>query len=83
MLSDFYESGVYQPSLFDQGPQQSNKPESQLLMSTLDKINRAGKSKIFFAGQGVNNNKGKSWAMKRDHLSPAYTTNWNDILKVK
>jgi DNA polymerase V len=84
MLSDFYESGVYQPSLFDQGAQQSNKPESQLLMSTLDKINRAGKSKIFFAGQGVKDkSKTKNWAMKREHLSPAYTTNWNDILKVK
>ena len=58
-------------------------------MSTLDKINRQGKNKLFFAGQGINKSSGnkssgtKNWAMKREHLSPAYTTNWNDILKVK
>jgi DNA polymerase V len=53
-------------------------------MSTLDKINRQGKSKLFFAGQGVKNSPGtKNWVMKREHLSPAYTTNWADILKVK
>ena len=97
MLSDFYEPGVYQTNLFDQqSPQRKN---SQVLMSTLDKINRQGKSKLFFAGQGVkhspktnspkiNSSKakssaGKNWMMKREYLSPAYTTNWDDILKVK
>ena len=92
MLSDFYEPGVYQTNLFDQqSPQRKN---SQVLMSTLDKINRQGKSKLFFAGQGVkhspkiNSSKakssaGKNWMMKREYLSPAYTTNWGDILKVK
>ena len=94
MLSDFYEPGVYQPGLFEQeAPQpnsleRNNSPErrnslerknSQQLMSTLDKINRQGKSKLFFAGQGIR----KPWLMKREHLSPAYTTNWDDILKVK
>ena len=99
MLSDFYEPGVYQPSLFDQEVSDSNSPErrnspergksherskSQALMSTLDKINRSGKSKLFFARQGVvNSSQPKNWIMKREHLSPAYTTNWNDILKVK
>jgi DNA polymerase V len=87
MLSDFYEPGVYQPDIFDQQPNGKGRRghrESQTLMSTLDKINRQGKSKLFFAGQGVKNNSGtKSWVMKREHLSPAYTTNWNDILKVK
>ena len=94
MLSDFYEPGVYQPGLFEQevpqpnslernnSPERRNSPErknSQQLMSTLDKINRQGKSKLFFAGQGIR----KPWLMKREHLSPAYTTNWDDILKVK
>ena len=94
MLSDFYEPGVYQPGLFEQEVPQPNSPEcnnslerrnsperrnSQQLMSTLDKINRQGKSKLFFAGQGIR----KPWLMKREHLSPAYTTNWDDILKVK
>ena len=109
MLSDFYEAGVYQPSLFDQEVVQSNSPErmnsperensperkkSRALMSTLDKINRGGKSKLFFAGQGIainsktgnsktGSSKTKNWAMKREHLSPAYTTSWDDILRVK
>ena len=87
MLSDFYEPGVYQPNLFDQEAAQPNsraRKNSRALMSTLDKINRGGKSKLFFAGQGVNSNpKTKNWAMKREHLSPAYTTNWDDILRVK
>jgi DNA polymerase V len=87
MLSDFYEPGVYQPDIFDQQPNGKGRRghrESQALMSTLDKINRQGKSKLFFAGQGVKNSSGtKSWVMKREHLSPAYTTNWNDLLKVK
>jgi DNA polymerase V len=93
MLSDFYKPGIYQPSLFEQEtPQRNNSLEltkSQALMSTLDKINRAGKNKLFFAGQGVahssktNSSKTNNWMMKREHLSPAYTTNWNDILKVK
>ncbi|MBL3525078.1 DUF4113 domain-containing protein [Serratia plymuthica] len=29
----------------------------------------------WFAGQGIN----KAWAMRRELLSPAYTTRWNDI----
>lgn len=86
MLSDLYAPGVYQPSLFDQGSQRQppnqerqESQKSQALMSALDKINQGGKSKVFFAGQGVKT----GWIMKREYLSPAYTTNWDDILKVK
>ena len=75
-LSDFYGPGVFQPGLFDDLSTRSN---AQGLMSVLDKINQGGKGPVFFAGQGFK----KDWAMKREYLSPAYTTRWADIPKVK
>lgn len=36
-------------------------------MSVLDKVNKSGPGKLWFAGQGVN----PEWQMKRDMLSPA------------
>ncbi len=72
MLTDFYEPGIYQPSLFDDAKQ---KPNSKALMATLDLINNSGKGRVFIAGQGVR----KDWGMKRQRLSPAYTTNWKEL----
>ncbi|MGF8477849.1 DUF4113 domain-containing protein, partial [Klebsiella pneumoniae] len=41
----------------------------------LDGINNSGLGKVWFAGRGI----APSWQMKRDMLSPAYTTRWRDI----
>ncbi len=76
MLSDFYDPGMFQPGLFDDVSTRSN---SQQLMSVLDTINQSGAGKIFFAGQGTK----KDWSMKREHLSPAYTTRWDQLPRVK
>lgn len=76
MLSDFYEPGMFQPGLFDDVSTRSN---SQQLMSVLDTINQSGAGKVFFAGQGMK----KDWSMKREHLSPAYTTRWDQLPRVK
>ncbi|WP_282174541.1 translesion error-prone DNA polymerase V subunit UmuC [Vibrio diabolicus] len=76
MLSDFYDPGMFQPGLFDDISTRSN---SQQLMSVLDTINQSGAGKVFFAGQGTK----KDWSMKRDHLSPAYTTRWDQLPRVK
>ncbi|EPG0798768.1 translesion error-prone DNA polymerase V subunit UmuC [Vibrio cholerae] len=76
MLSDFYEPGMFQPGLFDDVSTRSN---SQQLMSVLDTINQSGAGKVFFAGQGTK----KDWSMKREHLSPAYTTRWDQLPRVK
>ena len=76
MLADFYDAGVYQPDLFCDFTIRDNcKP----LMQVLDKINHSGKGKVWFAGEGIT----KNWSMKREHLSPAYTTNWKDLPVVK
>ena len=75
MLSDFYDPGMFQPGLFDEVSTRSN---SQQLMSVLDTINQSGAGKVFFAGQGTK----KDWSMKREHLSPAYTTRWDQLPRV-
>ncbi len=76
MLSDFYDPGMFQPGLFDDVSTRSN---SQQLMSVLDTINQSGAGKVFFAGQGTK----QDWSMKREHLSPAYTTRWDQLPRVK
>lgn len=76
MLSDFYDPGMFQPGLFDDISTRSN---SQQLMSVLDTINQSGAGTVFFAGQGTK----KDWSMKREHLSPAYTTRWDQLPRVK
>lgn len=76
MLSDFYDPGMFQLGLFDDV---STRANSQQLMSVLDTINQSGAGKVFFAGQGTK----KDWSMKREHLSPAYTTRWDQLPRVK
>ncbi len=76
MLNDFYDAGIYQPDLFcDAKIRVNSKP----LMHVMDKINHSGKGKVWFAGEGIT----KFWGMKREHLSPAYTTNWKELPIVK
>ncbi|AYP93026.1 Y-family DNA polymerase [Salmonella enterica] len=72
MLNDFTPSGVSQLNLFDEDQPRAQSDE---LMKVLDRINHSGKGKIWFAGRGI----APEWQMKRDMLSPAYTTRWSDI----
>ncbi|RJT08718.1 DUF4113 domain-containing protein (plasmid) [Klebsiella pneumoniae] len=62
----------YELQLFDERPP---RPHSAELMRVLDGINNSGLCKVWFAGRGI----APSWQMKRDMLSPAYTTRWRDI----
>jgi DNA polymerase V len=75
VLSDFYDIGTYQLGLFENHIERSN---SRQLMHILDTINHSGQGRLFFARQGVT----RGWVMKRDHLSPAYTTHWQQLVKV-
>jgi len=72
MLDDFTPHGVSQLNLFDEDQPRKNSAQ---LMKVLDGINQSGLGNLWFARQGVNN----EWKMKRELLSPAWTTNWNDI----
>jgi DNA polymerase V len=76
MLSDFYSQGVAQLNLFDEYQPRLN---SQALMQTIDRLNHSGRGTVWFAGQGIQ----KSWAMKREMLSPGYTTRYVDLPIVK
>lgn len=72
MLGDFYSQGISQLNLFDEFKPQAN---SESLMRVVDGLNQSGKGKLWFAGQGIQ----KSWEMKREMLSPAYTTRLSDL----
>ncbi|NIY46353.1 translesion error-prone DNA polymerase V subunit UmuC [Cedecea colo] len=72
MLSDFFSQGVAQLNLFDE---YQPRPNSNELMQTIDRLNHSGRGTVWFAGQGIQ----KSWAMKREMLSPGYTTRYSDL----
>ncbi|MHC0470455.1 Y-family DNA polymerase [Citrobacter sp. EBS8] len=77
MLGDFFSQGIAQLNLFD-----DNVPRrgSEKLMEVLDHLNaKEGKGALYFAGQGIQ----QQWAMKREMLSPRYTTRYEDLLQVK
>lgn len=76
MLGDFFSRGVAQLGLFDDYRPRAN---SEQLMEVLDFVNRREKGRLWFAGQGIT----RSWEMKRHRLSPAYTTRFSDLLRVK
>ncbi|EMN5850629.1 Y-family DNA polymerase [Enterobacter hormaechei] len=76
MLNDFTPSGVSQLNLFDDV---QPREHSDALMKVLDGINHSGKGKVWFAGRGI----APEWQMKREMLSPAYTTRWNEIPTAK
>ncbi|SFD73894.1 DNA polymerase V, partial [Phytobacter palmae] len=77
MLGDFFSQGVAQLNLFD-----SNAPraDSEQLMTLIDQLNaKDGRGTLYFAGQGIQ----QQWQMKREMLSPRYTTRFSDLLVVR
>jgi len=72
-ISVFLRTSPFAPhDLFDEQPPRAG---SEQLMKVVDGINHSGLGKIWFAGQGIN----KSWTMRRELLSPSYTTRLRDI----
>lgn len=77
MLGDFYSQGVAQLNLFDDNAPRKN---SEALMEVLDHLNaKGGRGTLYFAGQGIQT----GWQMKREMLSPRYTTRYSDLLHVR
>lgn len=73
MLGDFYSQGVAQLNLFDDNAPRQN---SEKLMEVLDHLNaKDGRGTLYFAGQGIQS----AWQMKREMLSPRYTTRFSDL----
>lgn len=75
MLGDFHPQNMEQALLFEPPSVFENKPRNSQLMQLIDKLNQSPNSQVFFARQGVENN----WKMKRQRLSPSYTTNWKQL----
>ena len=77
MLGDFFSQGVAQLNLFDENAPRAG---SDRLMEVLDQLNaKGGKGTLYFAGQGIQ----QQWQMKREMLSPRYTTRYTDLLRVR
>ncbi|HAT3926461.1 TPA: Y-family DNA polymerase [Citrobacter koseri] len=77
MLGDFFSQGEAQLNLFDDNAPRRN---SDKLMKVLDHLNtKDGVGTLYFAGQGIQ----QQWQMKREMLSPRYTTRYEDLLRVK
>lgn len=57
-----------------------NWKQSKLLMKSLDEINlRYGNSTLRLAAEGIE----KKWGMKREKISPCYTTRFDELMIVK
>ena len=74
VLNNITDAGVTQPDLFMPQADDDNN-----LMSVLDEINnRFGKGTLRSAQEGFN----EDWVMKSEIKSPAYTTRFNEVIKV-
>lgn len=76
ILSDFTDSDITQFDMFS-----TRKPfkNSDKLMKTIDTINNSSLGKVWFAAKGGDS----GYQMKREMLSPAYTTNFDELPVVK
>lgn len=72
MLNDFTPDGILQLNLFDDTQPRSNGNQ---LMKVVDGITHSGLGRVQFAGRGI----APEWQMKREMLSPAYTTRWSEL----
>jgi DNA polymerase V len=75
MLSDFYPAHSPQADMFEEHEEGASR-----LMAVIDNINRSGTGKVFFGSSGAGP---KLWGMKRENLSPCYTTRWDDLFTVR
>jgi DNA polymerase V len=72
-LVDLHKEDLFQYDLFNQST------DSPKLMACMDNINaRFGRSTVQIAVKGFE----QKFAMRRQFLSPQYTTKWSDILKI-
>ncbi|WKS83375.1 DUF4113 domain-containing protein [Aeromonas caviae] len=55
-------------------------PRNETLMKVIDQINQGSLGKAYFAARGRNT---REWMMKREQLSPRYTTCINELPAVK
>ncbi len=78
ILDDFVPADAIQMNGFSQFPK--NREKQIRLMKTIDTINsKLGKNKVSYAVAGTD----QTWRNKQEKKTPAYTTNWHEILTIK
>ncbi|PKA71370.1 DNA polymerase V [Pseudomonas baetica] len=75
MLSQFVPKAGYIPDLFAK-PERRNNDRLMALMDSINKVQGAGTLRFAIEPET------SSWGMRREYLSPAYTTKWKELLKV-
>lgn len=76
VLSQFVERGSYTGDLFAPPP----RPRSETLMRVMDAINaKQGRGTLRLAREQIEG----AWSMRRELLSPAYTTSWEGLPKAR
>ena len=79
MLLEIRDRAVQQGSLFDAMPEQDERRAR--LMGVLDRASQKwGRGTIAPGSAGVK--EGRRWAMKRGNMTPAYTTRWEELVRV-
>lgn len=76
MLGDFYSEGVAQLNLFDELAPRHNSARLMQVLDQLNAKNGRGRSILPAVIQ-------QQWQMKREMLSPRYTTRYGDLLRVR
>ena len=75
VVMDIVPENTTQLSIFE-----NSNPKHKQLMNVVDKLNNTiGQKKIKLASQSLD----RTWKMKQENLSPRYTTNINEVLKVR
>lgn len=75
ILSQITPASAQQGSLFDP----ESRAKQSRLMKVLDTVNKScGRGTLVVASQGT-----EPFRMNREHLSPRYTTDWEELLVVK
>lgn len=78
ILTDLSDPAKGQISLFAEAHRKADKRRDRL-MELVDRINRLeGRGTLRFAAQGASD---ADWHMKRNRLSPCWTTDWKQLLK--
>ena len=78
VLVDLQPKVVQKLDLFDDAPAlvSAGTTARERLMLTLDDVNRKeGRGTMRFASEGVDH----KWRMRREKVSPAYTTRWEEL----
>ena len=79
MFNEIQPAAVRQMQLFEDGEEPACAREAgarSRLMAVMDSVNRrAGRGTLQLASAGTRN----AWAMKREQMTPAYTTQWKEL----